>query len=376
MSVYALGKVVTAHAWNHDGSQVAVCLNTPVVYIYANCKDPNVKNWEVVHTLEKHTLVVSGIDWSPKTNKIVTSSHDVNAFVWAYDSGSNEWKQELVILRINRAALSARWSPDGTKFAVASGDKAAPISYFESRQKWWVSKILKKHKSTVLDVAWHPSSHIIATASCDFKCRVFNVYIADIDRTGKETVLGNTAAHQFGQLLTEFSPGTSWVESCAWSPSGEQLAFCGHDSTVSIATFDGVSVRCATIKLNGLPYSSLMFLSESVFIAAGYGFQPEIFSQKAGVWKLVGSADAKTGGGSPSSKKSGVSAMKNLKMFENRVKRGTTAKSADDDLKTLHHNVVTGICKTSSGFSTSGNDGSLVLWDSKSIKKKYPELVM
>lgn len=43
-----------------------------------------------------------------------------------------------------------KWSPDGKKFAVASGAKCVPVCYFEKEHDWWVSKMIKKHKSTVL----------------------------------------------------------------------------------------------------------------------------------------------------------------------------------------------------------------------------------
>ena len=81
---------------------------------------------------------VSGIDWSPVTNKIVTCSHDRNAFVWTYDDETNTWKPSLVILRINRAALTVKWSPDGKKFAVGSGAKCVPVCHYEEANDWWI----------------------------------------------------------------------------------------------------------------------------------------------------------------------------------------------------------------------------------------------
>ncbi len=57
---------------------------------------------------------------------------------------------------------------------MASGDKCVPICYYEAASNWWVCKHIKKHRSTILSVAWHPNSQIIATACCDFKCRVLS----------------------------------------------------------------------------------------------------------------------------------------------------------------------------------------------------------
>mmetsp|Transcript_33752 Transcript_33752/g.41546 ORF Transcript_33752/g.41546 Transcript_33752/m.41546 type:complete len:229 (+) Transcript_33752:252-938(+) len=221
MSVYNLGRVITAHAWNSDRTQVAVCKNDENVVIYSGADNPDASQWKAEHILKGHTMVVCGIDWSPLTNKIVTCSHDVNAFVWTFDGRKQKWKPSLSILRINRAALSCRWSPDGTKFAVASGSKVVPVCYYESSQDWWVSKMIKKHKSTVIDVAWHPNSQLLATASSDFKCRVFSAYIDNLEERPAKTFFGDMSRFKFGDPITEFDSANGWVESVAWSPSGD-----------------------------------------------------------------------------------------------------------------------------------------------------------
>jgi actin related protein 2/3 complex subunit 1A/1B len=46
-------------------------------------KPGNLPNkWEETATLDQHDLRVTGIDWAPKTNRIVTCSADRNAYVW------------------------------------------------------------------------------------------------------------------------------------------------------------------------------------------------------------------------------------------------------------------------------------------------------
>jgi actin related protein 2/3 complex subunit 1A/1B len=112
----------------------------------------------------------------------VSCSHDRNAFVWTYNEAENNWKPELVILRINRAATDVKWSYDGQKFAVASGAKCVPVCHYEESNDWWISKMIKKHKSTVLTVSWHPSNQLIATGCTDFKCRVFSAYVDGLDQ--------------------------------------------------------------------------------------------------------------------------------------------------------------------------------------------------
>merc|ERR1712158_346817 len=78
---------------------------------------------------DQHDLRVTGIDWAPKTNRIVTCSADRNAYVWV-KQGDGTWKHTLVLLRINRAATCVRWSPEENKFAVGSGAKIVSICYY------------------------------------------------------------------------------------------------------------------------------------------------------------------------------------------------------------------------------------------------------
>jgi actin related protein 2/3 complex subunit 1A/1B len=96
--------------------------------------------------LSEHAGQVSGIDWchaGPSAGQIVTCGHDRNAYVWEYNKQTNDWKPTLVILRINRAATSVKWSPGGNKFAVASGAKCVPVCQFDQTSNWWISKMIK-----------------------------------------------------------------------------------------------------------------------------------------------------------------------------------------------------------------------------------------
>ena len=78
---------------------------------------------------------VAGIDWAPKSDRIVTCGADRNAYVWSQKEGV--WKPTLVILRINRAATFVKWSPLENKFAVGSGARLISVCYFESENDWW-----------------------------------------------------------------------------------------------------------------------------------------------------------------------------------------------------------------------------------------------
>jgi actin related protein 2/3 complex subunit 1A/1B len=88
---------------------LAFCPDNNEVHIYK--KTPQ-GGWEKEFVLQEHDQLVTGIDWAPKTNRIVTCSQDRNAYVWTFEDG--KWQPVLVILRLSHAATSVKWSPDGT----------------------------------------------------------------------------------------------------------------------------------------------------------------------------------------------------------------------------------------------------------------------
>lgn len=346
--------------------------------IYSGCTSPDSSKWKEEHILRRHTMVVVGIDWCKSKERIVTCSHDVNAFVWTYDPRKNRWEPKLSILRVDRAALRCKWSPDGTKFAVASASKVVSVCYYQGNQDWWVSKLTKRgqHRSTVLDVAWHPCSQVFASACCDFKCRIFSAFIPEIDQpvATSSTPFGNLEQMKFGQMITEFESTGAWIEAVAWSPSGNKLVFSGHDSTISFVSFETGTPVVTPIKTMSLPYIRLMFLNENVVVAAGHGFEPELYKGKSSTWDALGSADKKSGGSAVTEGKKKGGFLSNVNMFEKRVKQGTDEGSGTDAIRTIHHNAITDMIDYKDGFTTTGRDGMLVFWSKSTLNENVKGL--
>lgn len=98
---------------------VAISPNSNDIVIYsAQSAGSGPPKFTRVWTLREHDALVTGIDWAATTNRIVSSSQDRNAYVW--ELHENVWKPTLVILRLQRAATSVSWSPDGAG-ACATG---------------------------------------------------------------------------------------------------------------------------------------------------------------------------------------------------------------------------------------------------------------
>jgi len=348
MSLKHLAPCITCHAWNADGTRVALCPNNNEILIYA--KSGN--NFNLEHKLTEHDQVVTGIDWAHKSNRIVSCSQDRNAYVWTLQN--NQWKPVLVILRINRAATHVKWSPEENKFAVANGAKCVSVCYFEEDNDWWVSKHIKKHKSTVLKIDWHPNNALLATASSDYKCRIFSAFIKGVDGKVPNTPFGSKLP--FGELFTELDCD-GWVQACKWSPSGNSLAFIGQDSTLSVADVSSGQPRAQVAKYKELPCRDLLWASEGSIVAVGHDCTPLLFQNQGG-WKFSKKLDeGGSGGGSAPS-----SSLSARKMFQNKVDRAESA--SETTLKTKHQNCISCIQFYGRGqYSTSGLDGNLVIWN-------------
>jgi len=388
MSNRKVASCVTCHAWSADRKQIALCPNTEDVLIFSHADSADVSQWKLEHTLKGHDLVVTAIDWSPVHNKIVTCSHDRNAFVWTFKNG--EWKPSLSILRINRAALCVKWSPDGKKFAVASGANVVPICHYEEQNDWWISKMVKKHKSSVLWVAWHPNSQLLATASSDFRCRVFSAYIPDVDGGGCDAIIcGNTSSTSFGDVLAEYDGSNGWVEGCAWSPNGNVLAYVGHDSSLTINMYDPKKPReephVTSFKENFLPSVVVLFMSDSIVVTAGHDFKPHVYQYPGamkGDWKNLGSADKAQ---EKSAAPAGGDTNDARKLWQNKTVKGQGTSASEEDaggVTTKHTNSITDIkpygdtqwSTKVDAFSTSGLDGQVIIWQANEFKGNVPGL--
>ncbi|KAK4487114.1 hypothetical protein RD792_006429, partial [Penstemon davidsonii] len=275
-----------------------------------------------------HDQIVSGIDWSIRSNKIVTVSHDRNSYVWSKET--TEWVPTLVILRLNRAALCVQWSPKENKFAVGSGAKTVCICYYEQENNWWVSKLIRKrHDSSVTSVAWHPNNIFLATTSTDGKCRVFSTFIKGVDTrcvsflhfhsptfpeflilfmfagAVKQGLHSLVVLDVLENQIMQLDLSLSWAFGMKWSPSGNTLAYnpivntcifsfhvfaywdktAGHNSMIYFVDDVGPSPSAQNVAFRDLPLRDVLFISERMLIGVGFDCNPMIFiADEIGLW--------------------------------------------------------------------------------------------
>ncbi|GAA6021642.1 hypothetical protein JCM11491_001249 [Sporobolomyces phaffii] len=397
---------VTAHAFNADRSQVAISPNSHEVQIFQSTG----AGWQLVHTLTEHDKLVTSIDWAPNTNRIVTCSHDRNAYVWNLTSdpqtGHATWQPTLVLLRLTRSATCVRWSPNEEKFAVASGARTISVCQFDEESNWWVAKHIKKPlRTTVLCIDWHPNSVLLAAGGADGIARVFSAFIKGVDSKPSPSVWGERLP--FNTVCAELSsPAGGWVHGVAFSPSGDALAFVGHDSTLTVvypAGPDEAPRATHVVNLASLACLDVVFTSETSLIAAGHDCQPLTFEGTPELgWSHTGSLDHRTGSGGRAAAAAGgpsgaggvgrLNRSEAFNMFRAADSRGVSSSSpaapasssssagigagqkltsTGTELLTVHQNTITSVRTYEGGgasgvdvarVSTTGVDGRLVIW--------------
>ncbi|XP_067927915.1 actin-related protein 2/3 complex subunit 1A-B-like [Watersipora subatra] len=354
---------ITCHAWNKEQTQLAISPNNDEVHIYGLSAGA----WIKEHTLSEHTQRVTGIDWAPQSNRIVTCGVDRNAYVWTFNG--SKWEPVLVILRINRAATCVKWSPLENKFATGSGARLVSVCYYESENNWWVSKHIKKPiRSTVTCLDWHPNNYLLACGSSDFKARVYSAYVKEAEKKPAANEWGSKLT--FAAILGEYSNGGGgWVHSVCFSATGTKLAWVGHDSSISVVDAANNSL-IVTVKTNYLPFSSCLWVGESSLVVAGFDNLPLLFKCTAGGITFVNKIDIpkKTGGGS-------MTAMKRFQQLDNKGRD-----TEDSKVATLHQNAIrqltmhSGSKASCAKFASGGNDGQIVVWDIRSLESQIAGL--
>jgi actin related protein 2/3 complex subunit 1A/1B len=353
-------KAIVSHAFSPDRKQLAVAPNSEEVFIYDSPgQDPS--KWEKKFILTEHEGFVSALDWGKAG--LVTCGHDRNAYVWEYDAKEENFKPTLVVLRINRAATDVKWSPSGQKFGVASGAKCIPICHYEKSNNWWISKMIKKHKSTVTSLAWSPNSKFILSGCADFKARINSAYIEGLD-PAEDDGFGEIfpKQHEFGETMVEFDT-KGWVNAVAWAPGGRVVAFAAHSSTLTFVELKaGGAPVVNTLNLQGLPFLDIAFLDDGNLVGVGYDNNPALFKGSGSEWKFAEYVDKEQKAGAGAKKASAFA------KWADADKRGAAmgdgaASLPELEPTTRHKNVITGLKVVSAKeFTTAGIDGRVLHW--------------
>ncbi|KAA0198873.1 ARP2/3 actin-organizing complex subunit Sop2 [Fasciolopsis buskii] len=375
-SAYAIGNdALVSHAFNGDGTQMAISVNTNDVYLVSVPSTPGGK-YQVLDVLKGHTANVMGVDWAPKSNRIVSCSADRNAYVWTQQA-DGKWKPALVMLMVSENL----WSPLEDRFAVGSGCKLVAVCCFDKALDWWVSKRIKKQiKSTVTCLDWHPNNSVLACGSSDFRVRVYSAFI----QPGvQESEWGNHG--NLGSLLFEhYESEGGWVLSVAFSADGTKLVWAKHNSLIFVADVSPSAgaaggVKCgpavvSCFRSDFLPFTSCVWVGPSTIVAGGYDCYPMAFRVSDRGIQYIHQLDVKS-----ETKTTGK--LTAMKKFQD-IDRMATTDNTGSRLQTVHQNCINelriykGTRGNATCLSSIGRDGYLVFWDLPTLCQQISELTI
>lgn len=174
------------------------------------------------------------------------------------------------------------------------------------------------HKDSVMSVKFDPGSgRVCASASADGMVMITSAYDPEIDTDGEGPFAGVTA--EAGEILFKFK-SSCWNNTCAFSPSGQTLAFASHDCEMHFIEFTPEIVsslaKPASKKViyKGKPILNGCFIREDAYIGCGFDNAPMLFKLEGGNWVFKGSIDP--GYGQTRSSSIGQSSFERTALFD------------------------------------------------------------
>jgi len=224
--------------------------------------------------------------------------------------------------------------------------------------------MIKKHRSTVTSIDWSPNGKFVITGSSDFKARIFSAIIEGID-SANDDGFGELwpKQNEFGECLAEFDSGSGWVNSVAWSPSGNLVAFASQGSTITVVKIAGATPTVTTVFLKTLPALQINFVGDDQILFVGFDPNPRLLGNQGGNWVVSRALDPET----DTEKVDQKGGPQHLQAFKKADTEGKQLGSAEEEepIKTFHKNTVLDVKMQGTKFTTCGVDGRILFWDAK-----------
>ena len=293
---------ISCVAFNKDFTQVALSKKDNLIYIYSIKDIMKPDTWKLLYTLDSHFQYISGLDWCPATNRLLSCSYDKTSFVWEFSD--KKWNPSNVVATTKLGYLCCKWNKRGDKFCEGTSAKQLLIGYFNKKSNWWMGVNIKAHKSSVVTCEIDPTSLFVLSGSTDLRIYVSSCYLPEVD----DQFLNDSTkplAQEFGQVIYEFKTNC-WVNSVAWLPSGNWGIVAGQDATISVINYS--EQKSDVIRCKHSPATSLIPISDTSFLAVCYDRNIIEYGKEGDSWKIKKTITEKGSGAQQKAKSSIVSA--------------------------------------------------------------------
>ena len=293
---------ISCVAFNKDFTQVALSKKDNLIYIYSIKDIMKPDTWKLLYTLDSHFQYISGLDWCPATNRLLSCSYDKTSFVWEFSD--KKWNPNNVVATTKLGYLCCKWNKRGDKFCEGTSAKQLLIGYFNKKSNWWMGVNIKAHKSSVVTCEIDPTSLFVLSGSTDLRIYVSSCYLPKVD----DQFLNDSTkplAQEFGQVIYQFKTNC-WVNSVAWLPSGNLGIVAGQDATISVINYS--EQKSDVIRCKHSPATSLIPISDTSFLAVCYDRNIIEYGKEGDSWKIKKTITEKGSGAQQKAKSSIVSA--------------------------------------------------------------------
>ena len=273
---------ISVLAFNKDFSQVALSKKDNLIYIYKVPDFKKTEKWELLYTLDSHFQYISGLDWHPETNRLLSCSYDKTSFVWDLNEG--KWIPSNVVITTKLGFLCCKWNKRGDKFCEGTSEKKLFIGYFSEKSNWWMGINIKAHKSSVVTCSIDPTSLFVLSGSTDLRIYVSSCYIPEVDDQflTEET---KPLAQKFGQTIFEFK-SNCWINSVAWLPSGNMGIVAGQDATLTLIDHKDSEHKPEVIRCKHSPVTMIIPIDDNSFYAVCYDRNILEYVKKGDKWEI------------------------------------------------------------------------------------------
>lgn len=304
---------ISVLCFNKDFTEVALSKKDNKIYIYSIKDLLKTDTWKLIHTLESHYQYISGLDWCPETNRILSCSYDKTTFVWDFTELKDEkkWVPSNVVWTTKLGYLCCKWNKRGDKFCEGTSAKHLLIGYYNKKTNWWMCKAIKvpkkidenaektketknkkekeetqnPHKSSVVACEIDPSSLFVLSGSTDLRVYVSSCYLPKIDDQFL-TEEQKAAAVPFGQVIYEFKEN-SWINSLTWLPNGERGVVAGQDAVILVLNpKEEKEKQTEIIRCKHSPATMIIPKSDTSFYAVCYDRNILEYEKKDDTWEI------------------------------------------------------------------------------------------
>lgn len=267
--------------FNKDNTECALSKKDNKIYLYKTPNPKNYKTWKLYDTLDQHTQYISGLDWNPITNKIISASYDKTSIIWTYEE--DKWGGEHPEASFPKLGfLFAYWNTDGTKYVEGTSSSNLFIGYFNEESGWWNVASIKHHKSSVTSARIDSSSLFVISGSIDNSIYITSCYIKLID----DALLPSSSlehACEFGTVVFKYD-ASAWTSATNWSLNG---AFAFAATYLSeIIVYETASQKESVIQCEHAPVVFIANVDECRFVAVTYDREIFVYEFKEGEWRV------------------------------------------------------------------------------------------